>query len=350
MLRKSQTLLSVEEAPTSGLTAVQAQGDNALTSTVPASWLRAGAFPRMAVLGLALNQLVGTVPTPEPNCGLCGTKASAPRLQEMHRHLRPLPLALTAPSLLCSMTDDEWPCLGCELSETGAHAALCYATCDTAGRAGASFTCLRHAPATSSMASVGLAVMRPCGTSAQRPCQSSCHLMQGTGKAHASSMQRSKWCSAHLAQNGLQCSLPEHQGCTGAKARQGMQVRCVPARQTIGTSSYKGQVVLVPQREGFGLCGTVPDSLFVDAWSEAYGRKADLLLPNHDDIFSNVSRINAYSMSVAQAAPLPICPGPHRALCALTLVSEFFHRVSLRAAISLIRRNEARISWTATAR
>ena len=89
----------------------------------------------------------------------------------------------------------------------------------------------------------------------------------------------------------------------------------MPARQAIGANSYRGQAVLVPQREGFGLCGTVPSALFVDAWSEADdGRKADFLTPDQDDIFNNISRINAYSMSTSQAAPLPACPGT---LCAL---------------------------------
>ena len=60
---------------------VQAQGDNYLTSTIPASWLRAGSFPKLAVLGLAQNQLVGTIPTPQPNCGLCGFKVRAPLWQ-----------------------------------------------------------------------------------------------------------------------------------------------------------------------------------------------------------------------------------------------------------------------------
>ena len=57
---------------------MQAQGDNFLTSTIPASWLRAGSFPKLAVLGLAQNQLVGTIPTPQPNCGLCGYKVRSP--------------------------------------------------------------------------------------------------------------------------------------------------------------------------------------------------------------------------------------------------------------------------------
>lgn len=101
-----------------------------------------------------------------------------------------------------------------------------------------------------------------------------------------------------------------------------MHLQRVTARQAIGSNSYRGQVVLVPQREGFGLCGTVPSALFVDAWSEGDdGRKADFLAADHDDIFNNISRINAYSMSTSQAAPLPACPGTMRALHASTMTS-----------------------------
>ena len=60
-----------------GLTAAQAQGDNCLTSTVPASWLRAGSFPYLWQLGLALNQLVGTIPDPQPYSGLYPVNVSA---------------------------------------------------------------------------------------------------------------------------------------------------------------------------------------------------------------------------------------------------------------------------------
>ena len=62
----------------SSLTITQMQGDNYLTSTIPASWLHASSLPKLAVLGLAQNQLVGTIPTPQPGCGLCGYKVRAP--------------------------------------------------------------------------------------------------------------------------------------------------------------------------------------------------------------------------------------------------------------------------------
>ena len=76
-------------------------------------------------------------------------------------------------------------------------------------------------------------------------------------------------------------------------------------------------MVLMPQREGFGLCGTVPNQLAVAAWSDRYGTEADLLIPNQRDIVTNGSRINAYLIpsdlfwsSSSQAAPLPACSGP----------------------------------------
>ena len=65
-----------QEAP-NRLAAAQTQGDNYLTSTIPASWLRVGPFPRLILLGLALNQLVGTIPAPQPGCGLCQNDVSA---------------------------------------------------------------------------------------------------------------------------------------------------------------------------------------------------------------------------------------------------------------------------------
>ena len=56
----------------------KAQGGNDLTSTIPASWLRVGPFASLAYLGVAQNRLVGTIPTPEPGCALCGYNVSAP--------------------------------------------------------------------------------------------------------------------------------------------------------------------------------------------------------------------------------------------------------------------------------
>ena len=72
--------------------------------------------------------------------------------------------------------------------------------------------------------------------------------------------------------------------------------------------------MLAPQREGFGLCGTVPSALSVERWSEEYGSKADALLPRHQDIVGNTSRINAYSIPDtpvrnASQVSLPSCPG-----------------------------------------
>ena len=58
-------------------TAAHAQGDNCLTSTIPASWLCTGSFPELWQLGLALNQLVGTIPAPQPYSGLYRHDVSA---------------------------------------------------------------------------------------------------------------------------------------------------------------------------------------------------------------------------------------------------------------------------------
>ena len=86
-LHAPAALLTGAEA-SNRLTAVQAQGDNYLTSTLPASWLRVGPLPRLFFLSLAQNQLVGTIPTPEPYCGLCGFKASA-RLRTIQTDIEP---------------------------------------------------------------------------------------------------------------------------------------------------------------------------------------------------------------------------------------------------------------------
>ena len=58
------------------------QGDNFLTSTIPASWLRVGSLPRLFYFSLAQNELVGTIPTPEPYCSLCGFRVGRPLLHQ----------------------------------------------------------------------------------------------------------------------------------------------------------------------------------------------------------------------------------------------------------------------------
>ena len=60
----------------------KAQGDNYLTSTIPASWLRVGSLPRLFYFSLAQNELVGTIPMPEPYCSLCGFRVGRPRLHQ----------------------------------------------------------------------------------------------------------------------------------------------------------------------------------------------------------------------------------------------------------------------------
>ena len=61
---------------------MRTQGDNHLSSTIPMSWLRVGPFPRLMTLGLALNQLAGTIPSPEPGCALCRLDVSDPLLRQ----------------------------------------------------------------------------------------------------------------------------------------------------------------------------------------------------------------------------------------------------------------------------
>ena len=77
----AQPLSSSWQERPSTLTTVRAQGDNYLTSTIPASWLRAGPLQGLLYLSLAQNQLVGTIPTPEPYCSLCVYKVGAPLAQ-----------------------------------------------------------------------------------------------------------------------------------------------------------------------------------------------------------------------------------------------------------------------------
>ena len=84
---------------------------------------------------------------------------------------------------------------------------------------------------------------------------------------------------------------------------------------TVRGQGYKAQMVLVPQRKGYGLCG-MASQLFVDAWSDRYGRKWDFLTASHQDKVYDTSRINTYLVpgfyprnTSLQAASLPSCPG-----------------------------------------
>ena len=104
---------------------------------------------------------------------------------------------------------------------------------------------------------------------------------------------------------------------------------CAVVRQVSNGQSYKAQMVLVPQRGGFGLCGSTPSLLSVDAWSDAYGSKADFLVASRNDIFNNGSRIEGYSIpndtftsTSSQAAPLPTCWGALRDLRATHILHQ----------------------------
>ena len=84
---------------------------------------------------------------------------------------------------------------------------------------------------------------------------------------------------------------------------------------SVDAQGYKAQMVLVPQRKGYGLCG-MPSLLFVDAWLDRYGRKWDFLTANHQDKVVDTSRINTYLVpgfvprnTSLRAASLPPCPG-----------------------------------------
>ena len=93
---------------------------------------------------------------------------------------------------------------------------------------------------------------------------------------------------------------------------------CCPSSACADTTLLRGRIwepkrvrwCSCPSAEGFGLCGTVPSLLFLNAWSEERSRKADFLMASHEDVSTSLSRINSYTMSVLQAASLPSCWGP----------------------------------------
>ena len=80
--------------------------------------------------------------------------------------------------------------------------------------------------------------------------------------------------------------------------------------QSDGAQHYKAKMALVPQREPSGLCGTVPDLLFVNAVSNDDGGKSSLLTASRLELQGNTSRIDDLIMSTSSATPLPACPGP----------------------------------------
>ena len=68
-------------------------------------------------------------------------------------------------------------------------------------------------------------------------------------------------------------------------------------------------MVLVPQREGFGLCGATPSPLYIAAWLKEHGPPRLDLLARHDNLSINFSRISFNSIDSGQAAQLQPCPG-----------------------------------------
>ena len=167
-------------------------------------------------------------------------------------------------------------------------------------------------------------------------CELHAELVQNSCKPRAKSTQ-------HLmalvpVQPSMSCCALLPGRCSGCKAtstgRQHAAFRArshsVVARQALGAQSFTAQMVLVPQRDGCGLCGTVPRLLFVDAWSDAYGRKSDFLNASSADILTSASRISLYLIpkgvfanSSTQAAPLPACLGPLRGSCSESNVPAF---------------------------
>lgn len=90
------------------------------------------------------------------------------------------------------------------------------------------------------------------------------------------------------------------------------------ARQNGRVQSTKAEMVLVPQRERFGMCGAVPSQLHVAARSDVGTlQRLDFLAANEEDITTNANSI--YTMLTSHAAPLPSCPGPLRFACNLVL-------------------------------
>ena len=78
-------------------------------------------------------------------------------------------------------------------------------------------------------------------------------------------------------------------------------------------------MVLVPQREGFGLCGTVPDPLYIAATSDIGSlQRLDFLTANTVDISADTSRSDL--MFTLHGGPLPACPGALRSLHAFLVL------------------------------
>ena len=78
-------------------------------------------------------------------------------------------------------------------------------------------------------------------------------------------------------------------------------------------------MVLVPQREGFGLCGTVPDPLYISATSDIGSlQRLNFLTANVEDISANTSSSDL--MFTLHAGPLPACPGALRILHAFLVL------------------------------
>lgn len=195
---------------------MQAQGDNFLTSTIPASWLRAGSFPKLAVLGLAQNQLVGTIPSPQPTCGLCGYRARAPlNSRNNQSYLYNLCHAASAISCVSSCV------IGVRLLDTRGELLLSSATphMSHSSLCSPNFPSSHPAPATELLTSVfisdDVAMLRRRADA----CPSSCHPMQGSCKGHADYNTRP---------NGALPAQPSA-GCSAAWQRKGVQARSAHA-------------------------------------------------------------------------------------------------------------------------
>ena len=106
--------------------------------------------------------------------------------------------------------------------------------------------------------------------------------------------------------------------------------RCIAVRQNLGGDRRKAELVLVPQRERFGLCGAVPGLLFVSADVNAVN-KSNFLVPSQDDLIEDISRINIYSLASAQEASLKTCPGLLQCLFAKPCLTDMRLKCTLSA-------------------
>ena len=86
-----------------------------------------------------------------------------------------------------------------------------------------------------------------------------------------------------------------------------------------GNDKYKALITLQPQREGFGLCGAMPDNVRVQKWSDAYKTLGHRGFSPEDNYSYDrtISRHTTYMLFGNERATLPSCYGAQlsRPLC-----------------------------------